>query len=58
MTAYPQVKALIDKWITGRDITMRDLINLTPAQREEFFCWLTPANEANVRRQFDEYTAS
>lgn len=58
MTPYPQVRRLIEKWITGKEITMLELIQLTPAQREEFFSWLTPANEQNVRRQFDEFTAS
>lgn len=49
MTPYPQVQQLIERWITGRDVTVRDLINLNRDEREAFYSWLSPANETRLR---------
>lgn len=52
------MNVLIAKWISHKDVTMRDLALASVAEREAFFEWLSPANEEVVRGQWNDWLNS
>lgn len=50
------VQRLVDLWNAGEEITAREVINLTPDDREAFYDFLlSPENAAILRKQIADF---